>query len=71
MSFYKRNIFLFSFLSLIVVGCKPKDKDFIDHSMHEFSKHFKPNNVFMIIECTDQKNIINILVESTKDKTEF
>lgn len=46
-------------------------RDFIDHSMNEFSKYFEPNNVFMIIECTEAKHVIKIHVESTNRKRNF
>lgn len=62
----KQLIITLFFVISIFSSCvnNPKEPDFIDNSIEEFAQYFKPKNVFMIVYCTDEEEVLKIHVES-------
>ena len=69
----KQLIITLFFVISIFSSCvnNPKEPDFIDNSIEEFAQYFKPKNVFMIVYCTDEEEVLKIHVESRERKVDF
>src|SRR5690606_2716091 len=65
MSFYKPLSILFYITFLLVLGCKPKEKDLIDMALGELEKYHKIEMPFIIIECAEN-DIIKVMAETRK-----